>query len=135
FGLLVGIAGGLIRIWCFRTMGRAFTFNVTKSSPKLVTSGPYSLVRHPAYLGATLLCIGIAAYHVSPGSWLRESTALNYLAGKAFLGFFIFITSGVMNVCHILRTEEEDRLMKSMFGKEWEAWSRVVRYKVFPGLY
>lgn len=33
------------------------------------------------------------------------------------------------------RAEVEDQVLKEEFGKEWEEWARVVRYRFIPGLY
>ncbi|KAF9258148.1 hypothetical protein L218DRAFT_836741, partial [Marasmius fiardii PR-910] len=132
---LTGIVGGVLRIACYRYLGNAFTYNITKSSPKLVTSGPYSFVRHPGYLASWLTNIGLTLYHLSPGSWLRESGVLNNDACKVALGMWIFFRLLVTNIGMTLRTEEEDRLMESKFGKEWEVWRESVRYRIFPGLY
>ncbi|KAF9257554.1 hypothetical protein L218DRAFT_879163, partial [Marasmius fiardii PR-910] len=135
FGLLLFVTGGFLRISSFKALGSSFTFNVTQSSPKLVTSGPYSLVRHPSYLGGCLMTTGLAVYHLSPGTWLRESGVLQYSAWRAVVGLWVFFVVVVTNACMVMRSPEEDRLMKKMFGDEWEEWRKVVRYKVFPGLY
>lgn len=28
----------------------------------------------------------------------------------------------------------EDEILKDAFGKEWEEWASVTRYKLFPGI-
>lgn len=33
------------------------------------------------------------------------------------------------------RLPKEDALLKSEFGKEWEAWARDVRHSLVPGVY
>ncbi|KAG7100250.1 hypothetical protein E1B28_002022 [Marasmius oreades] len=133
-GLLTSVFGGLFRISCYKALGDGFTFNITRSSSKLITSGPYSIVRHPAYLALSLNSAGISIYHLSPGSWLRESGLLQHNVCKAVVGAWIFIII-TMNICLGFRAEDEDRLMKSMFEEEWEKWRRDVRYKIYPGLY
>ncbi|KAF8877094.1 hypothetical protein BD779DRAFT_1694641 [Infundibulicybe gibba] len=50
---LVTLVGTLIRISAYRYLGTMFTFELGRSQ-RLVTSGPYSVVRHPGYLGASL---------------------------------------------------------------------------------
>ncbi|KAG7093109.1 hypothetical protein E1B28_009394 [Marasmius oreades] len=133
-GLLMGIFGGLFRIACYKALGDAFTFNITQS-PKLVTSGPYSIVRHPSYLAVSLNAVGISIYHLCPGSWLRESGILQHGAWKVAVWAWLFMTVVTTNVFAAFRAKDEDRLMKSMFGEEWEAWRKDVRFMIYPGLY
>ncbi|KAG7090117.1 hypothetical protein E1B28_011728 [Marasmius oreades] len=134
-GLLIGIVGGLFRILCYNALGKSFTFNTTLKGPKLVTSGPYSLVRHPSYLAVWLISTGLTVYHLSPGSWVRESDILKHDAWKLVVGLWAFMAVFVTNVCLTMRTVDEDQLMKRTFGEEWETWRKVVRYRVLPGLF
>ena len=56
--------GGLIRYKCYRALGSMFTFEMSiREGHVLVTSGPYAIVRHPAYTGAILVVIGIFLVH------------------------------------------------------------------------
>ncbi|KIJ31366.1 hypothetical protein M422DRAFT_266885 [Sphaerobolus stellatus SS14] len=51
----VGFGGGL-RIVCFRTLGKFFTFKITiRPEYKIMDIGPYGVVRHPAYTGSLFL--------------------------------------------------------------------------------
>ncbi|KAF8961634.1 hypothetical protein BDZ97DRAFT_1733622, partial [Flammula alnicola] len=71
--VLVGF-GAALRYLCYREMGRHFTYSIILvENHKLVTTGPYSVVRHPSYTGATCVYIGVFLWHFAPGSWLRES--------------------------------------------------------------
>jgi protein-S-isoprenylcysteine O-methyltransferase Ste14 len=46
---LCAIGGASLRLWCFKCLQKFFTFNVTvKKDHKLITTGPYSLLVHPA---------------------------------------------------------------------------------------
>ncbi|EIW84539.1 hypothetical protein CONPUDRAFT_151555 [Coniophora puteana RWD-64-598 SS2] len=48
-GALLALAGSQLRLLCFRTLGKHFVFNVAlKKNHRLITSGPYSIVRHPS---------------------------------------------------------------------------------------
>ncbi|KAF9256005.1 hypothetical protein L218DRAFT_810833, partial [Marasmius fiardii PR-910] len=130
---LIGIAGGFFRIRSFTALGKSFTFDVTKPQG-LVTSGPYSVVRHPAYLGGCVLMYGLTAYHLSAGSWLRESGVFhNEQLWWSVVGLWV-LTHVFICVSWVLRTPSEDKLMKKLFGEDWEAWKKIVRYRVFPGL-
>jgi protein-S-isoprenylcysteine O-methyltransferase Ste14 len=61
-------AGIGLRWWCFRTLGRYFTFTVmTSSDQPVMTTGPYRLLRHPSYTGIFLVLLGIG---LTFGNWL-----------------------------------------------------------------
>jgi protein-S-isoprenylcysteine O-methyltransferase Ste14 len=67
-GLVVLAAGVALRTWAIVTLGRLFKFVVViQDGHRVVTSGPYRLLRHPSYTGglAALLGAGIAL-----DSWL-----------------------------------------------------------------
>ncbi|KAG1815473.1 uncharacterized protein BJ212DRAFT_1356793 [Suillus subaureus] len=46
---------------------------------KVVTSGPYSIVRHPSYTGLLLQNIGTIIMYGSQESWMRQSGILQVL--------------------------------------------------------
>ncbi|KAF9242057.1 hypothetical protein BU15DRAFT_44234 [Melanogaster broomeanus] len=134
-GSLLITSGGLIRWLCYRTLHRFFTFELSiQKDHKLVTKGPYSVVRHPSYTGTVLLTIGLFLMHGHPGSWLRTSGVLDFTPFK-----FMAIGFGgiMMTISTILfgRAAHEDKMMKSQFGEEWDRWARVVRYRMIPGIY
>jgi protein-S-isoprenylcysteine O-methyltransferase Ste14 len=55
-----------MRIWAVRTLGPHFTGLVTvEASQPVIDSGPYALLRHPAYSGALLAGIGGAVLFAS----------------------------------------------------------------------
>jgi protein-S-isoprenylcysteine O-methyltransferase Ste14 len=59
-GLVILLAGLVLRGWSFKTLGRYFTYTVMVSSDQpVVTNGPYHLLRHPSYTGVLLACMGI----------------------------------------------------------------------------
>lgn len=65
FLLWVGIG---LRMWCFRTLGRYFTFTVmTSAGQPVITTGPYRVLRHPSYAAILLILAGIG---LSYGNWL-----------------------------------------------------------------
>jgi protein-S-isoprenylcysteine O-methyltransferase Ste14 len=57
-----------LRVWCFQTLGRYFTF-VVQTSPDqvVVTSGPYRVLRHPSYAALLLTSIG---FGLVIGNWV-----------------------------------------------------------------
>ena len=65
-GTLIASLGGLIRYKCYQALGHMFTFEVSiRRYHKLVTSGPYAIVRHPSYVGSILVVIGVLLIHGS----------------------------------------------------------------------
>lgn len=57
-----------LRWWCFKTLGRYFTFRVmTSARQPVITKGPYRVLRHPSYTAILLILVGIA---ISYGNWL-----------------------------------------------------------------
>jgi protein-S-isoprenylcysteine O-methyltransferase len=60
-GIAVMVAGIALRIWANSVLGRFFTRTLRVSSDqRVVSEGPYRLVRHPGYLGDILLWTGAA---------------------------------------------------------------------------
>ena len=70
FGVGLGLmfAGIGLRWWCFRTLGRYFTFTVmTSAGQPVIDAGPYRVLRHPSYAALLLVLIGMG---LSYGNWL-----------------------------------------------------------------
>ncbi|KAG2029971.1 hypothetical protein BDR03DRAFT_987405 [Suillus americanus] len=134
-GTALIVIGGFIRWWCFRTLGRFFTFKLSvRKGHQLVTSGPYGVVRHPSYAGAALLSIGQFILHTSSSSLVRRSGVLNIPPLKAIA---VVVLTGRMIIAAslILRIRHEDETVKSISRAEWESWAKVVKYCLIPGIY
>ena len=128
-------AGGFIRFQSFRTLGPYFTFaQCIRKEHRLVTHGPYAVVRHPGYTGLIMCILGWWIVHGSPGSWLRESGILGITWIKVGLVGWCFLT-GASIVTVVRRSTEEDWFLSERFGKEWESWARRVEYKLVPFIY
>jgi protein-S-isoprenylcysteine O-methyltransferase len=63
------VAGLALRTWAVALLGPWFTWNVTvQAGQKLVSRGPYRLIRHPSYAGALLTFVLL-------GSWVSAVLA------------------------------------------------------------
>lgn len=58
-GLALAVIGMLLRWWAIRALGSAFVGVVlVQADQKLVETGPYAIIRHPAYTGAVIAALG-----------------------------------------------------------------------------
>lgn len=132
---LLMLAYASIRMYCFRTLGRLFTFQIAlRKEHKLIIDGPYRFVRHPSYTGVLSGALGTLFWFGTEGSWIRECGVLNRLAGKVVIGVFLTQWIGYIYLA-FTRIPIEDELLKKEFGREWEDWARDVPYLLVPGVY
>lgn len=134
-GTALAVTGGLVRWWCFRTLGRFFTFQLSvRKGHHIVTTGPYAIIRHPSYTAGIIQIIGMVILHGSPTSWLRQSGILDIPGLKlVVVAWLAQMSVAMINV--MCRTSQEDEALKLAFGDEWERWAKVVRYRLVPGVY
>lgn len=149
----------LLRQWCYRKLGSLFTFEITiQPSHSLITSGPYSVVRHPSYTGVYLTLLGSTVVGFAPGSYLRECWLNSWLNGSPTGptdggGLVMLLLSGIgqVLVCALVtlwfatgtyalrstvkRVHIEDHELHRIFGKQWEEWAARVRWKLVPGIF
>ena len=60
-GVVLFVAGLILRWWAVVTLGRFFTVDVTiEKDHELVERGPFRVVRHPSYTGVLLAFLGLA---------------------------------------------------------------------------
>ena len=112
-GLL--IASSAFILWVFRenSFAAAVVKVQSERGHRVVSTGPYALVRHPMYSGAALFMVGIA---LLLGSWW----------GLALSPFFA--------VLFAIRTRiEEAALMTELPG--YADYAARVRYRLVPGLW
>jgi protein-S-isoprenylcysteine O-methyltransferase Ste14 len=112
---LLFLMGLIIRVHAVITLGRLFTTTVSiQPHHRIVRSGLYAHVRHPAYLGSLLLCTAVG---LSFESW-ASALALLALVVPAFL-----------NRIHI-----EEMALAEAFGEEYAKYSRTTK-RLIPGIY
>jgi protein-S-isoprenylcysteine O-methyltransferase Ste14 len=108
-GLVVFLSGLALAIWARRSLGRNWGMPMTeKADPELVTTGPYSRVRHPIYSGIILAMIGTAI----AVSWY-------WVLAVVLLGAY-FVYSATM----------EERYMAGLFPEAYPAYKRSTKMLV-----
>lgn len=135
FGWACALSGGTIRYYCYRALGRLFTYQITiREDHKLITFGPYGIVRHPSYAGAVIGVPGSILFLFGPGNWFWSTGILWTFPGLIYSLTWILFQSWALYGL-LLRIPVEDALLKSQFGVKWEEWASRVQYKVIPGVY
>ncbi|KAG1808047.1 uncharacterized protein BJ212DRAFT_1385186 [Suillus subaureus] len=134
-GSLAVTTGGLFRLYCSSTLGKQWSFPLSiRKEHRLVTSGPYSIVRHPSYTGYLLQYVGIIAVYVSKGSWMRECGILHMPVVKVVAGSCFFLLTAFVGAV-IQRPAVEDKMLQRVMGDEWMDWAKRVKYRLIPGIY
>jgi protein-S-isoprenylcysteine O-methyltransferase Ste14 len=80
---------------------------------RVMTGGPYAIVRHPGYVGAILLTL-----------------AVPLALGSAWA----FIPMGLSAALYVVRTALEDRTLRQELDG-YEAYTRETRYRLIPGVW
>jgi protein-S-isoprenylcysteine O-methyltransferase Ste14 len=113
-GLGLTIFGYFLMNWSVIALGRQFSVNVTlQEDHKLITNGPYSLIRHPRYLGILIFFTGISFIFLS------------------VIGLILMVITFIIL---IWRIRDEEKLMHSEFKEEWEEY-RKRTYYILPYIY
>lgn len=113
-GVATFAAGGVLRLWPVFVLGNRFSGLVAiQPGHRLVTSGIYSVIRNPSYLGLLVNSLGWAlVFRSGVGLVLTALTLLPLLA----------------------RIASEERLLRAHFGAEYDAYfSRT--WRLVPGLF
>jgi protein-S-isoprenylcysteine O-methyltransferase Ste14 len=98
-----------------RTLGKQWAMRARLvEGHKLITDGPYTYIRNPIYTGmlGMLIATGLAMEHFT-----------------ALIPAVIIFAAGM-----VIRVRSEERLLRTAFGEEFEAYARRVP-AVLPGIY
>ncbi|HYB36966.1 MAG TPA: isoprenylcysteine carboxylmethyltransferase family protein [Mycobacterium sp.] len=111
--VLYGVGFGSV-IWGRVVMGEMYNVSTEVGAElfahhRLVTSGPFALVRHPMYLGVAIQFLG--------GVLLYRTWSVVLLLAEEI-------------VTNIGRARREEQALAAEFGQEWQAYAR----RVPPGL-
>lgn len=116
-------AGVPLRLFSFRSLGKNFTFQLTRPE-RLVTSGLHRYMQHPSYTGAAILGTS-AAFWLLRFDGVLSCWLPPWLYGRLVgLGVFAnsFILTGMFSWLLWMRIREEERMLRETFGEEWERW-------------
>ncbi|KAM5543065.1 hypothetical protein V8D89_003449 [Ganoderma adspersum] len=134
-GTLLGMAGGLTRLWCHRSLGRLFTWEMSvRDDHRLITIGPYAIVRHPSYTGLALIACGNILLLASKGSYFVEEGLWNTIAGKV-VGCSISAYLTLVTLTLFARARQEDAMLRREFGPKWDEWAKRTPWRVIPFVY
>ena len=134
-GLTLIALGAWIRLMTYRYLGRFFRFEASiQKDHELVVSGPYSVVRHPSYIGAILVFGGLFPWYLSRGSWVIESGLWNMILGR-LLVVINFSIHFLIIVLALTRMPKEDIALRNQFRRKWDDWVKRVPCSLFPGVY
>lgn len=98
-GVGLTVAGHAFSIWARLHLGKYWSGTVAlKEGHKLITSGPYGMVRHPIYTGLFISLLGSA----------MAATTI-----ESFVGLVLMFCS------YIIKWRREEKLMIAEFGQEY----------------
>ncbi|KAF8519127.1 hypothetical protein BU17DRAFT_75976 [Hysterangium stoloniferum] len=135
FAMILIYVGAGIRFWCYQTLGKLFTYEIAiQPNHKLITSGPYSIVRHPSYTSGITYMMGCIMVYLGPKSCFDVCgiTTTYPIARSIIIAWFLlaaYVSRSMMQ-----RIDVEDRGLKAAFGKEWEHYRQKVPYILIPGI-
>jgi protein-S-isoprenylcysteine O-methyltransferase Ste14 len=114
-GIVLLVAGALLRRHCFRMLGASFTGDVrARSDQEVVSRGAYRIVRHPSYTAGILLNAGVG---IALGSW---ASALLFTAASVAV--------------YIYRMNVEERALLAVIGEPYRQFM-TTRKRLVPFIY
>ena len=113
-GMAMFMAGAVLATWAQRHLGRYFSGELAiQEGHRLITDGPFTLIRHPRYLGLMLIFVGLPMVFLSK---------VGLAGGLACLVLFV------------LRTYREEKLLAGEFGVEWSRYTHSTK-RLIPWVY
>jgi protein-S-isoprenylcysteine O-methyltransferase Ste14 len=113
-GVVLFFAGGALRLWPVFVLGRRFSGLVAiQPEHTLVTTGIYSLIRNPSYLGMLISTLGWA------------------LAFRSGIGVLL---TALLVPPLVARMRAEEKLLRTHFGAEYDSYCAHTS-RLIPGVY
>jgi protein-S-isoprenylcysteine O-methyltransferase Ste14 len=114
-GIVLMLAGIAFRQWAIWVLGRFFSTTVRiLSDHKMVTNGPYRIVRHPSYTGALLTLVGLG------------------LGSRTWAGTLIIMI--LFGIVYNYRISIEEKALKAEFGQEYNSYAKRTK-RLIPFLF
>lgn len=111
-GLVMLLGGTAVRVWAIYILGKNFTATVKVTAKhELIREGPYSVVRHPSYLGALIAITGCPVF-------------LNNIY-SVFIAFFL------MMLVYYFRITFEEKVLEEHFGNAYINYKKNT-YRLLP---
>lgn len=114
-GAVVALVGEAMRFWGVAYAGPLTRVTGSVGAPELITTGPFSYVRNPLYVGNVLLYVGFGIMANALAPWLVAGTAVYF----------------VLQYAAIVSLEEE--FLEKEFGAGFEEYRKLVP-RFFPRL-
>ncbi|MGY5859604.1 MAG: isoprenylcysteine carboxylmethyltransferase family protein [Candidatus Thorarchaeota archaeon] len=113
FGFIMFLVSIPMVIWVHRALGRSYSYALeTKTEQTLITSGPFSRVRHPLYSAHNIFNLGMIFFTLN-------------------IPLIVFAIIGIPLT--YVRMRDEERMMIEQFGSEYEEYMKRTG-RIFPRL-
>lgn len=114
-GIVLMVGGIILRVYSVFTLKKAFTLSVqTTKDQHLIKTGPYKLIRNPAYTGSIISLLGIA-----------------FALRGAFAPIPVLI---ICIICYNVRINVEEKALREQFKSEFDDYCSHT-YRLFPFIY
>ena len=111
-GILLMLAGAIIRLWAVFTLKSAFTLSVqTSKEQHLITNGIYRTIRNPAYTGSICSLLGTA------------------LGLRGMIALILVVILSI--ACYSARIVVEEKALRTHFGNEFTEYEKHT-YRLIP---
>ncbi len=114
-GLLLYVGGFALMSWALITLGRNYQLggSAPRAKDRIVTQGPYGLIRHPMYSAALGISLGLACL----------------IQSCAFFGVFLIYVVLILRLVPV-----EERLLATAYGRKYAAYRGKTK-ALIPALY
>ncbi|PWN31908.1 uncharacterized protein FA14DRAFT_185879 [Meira miltonrushii] len=149
---LFAILSGAMRIWCYQTLKKSFTFGLKVSEDqKLITTGPYRYLAHPSYTAMLISAWTLAGALMGPYNAFLDGLSTRPFVNSTFLKVIgldnlhsVFLTVNLTISAYVIvvftsllllfRIPNEEAMMKAHFGKRYDDFLSE-RWRLIPFIY